>query len=278
MGRSPKIDGDNISFGGSDPNFEQEGNYTSVGGVLNAVINRNTLIPNGNGNFSYFFGDSLDGNNIAFWGLDSNFEQSGIYTSINGVINVVADTNTSIPNGTGNFDPFSFGDFSLEGDTVTFLGTGGIHSSTGGLLETVIASNTLLPDGNTKLCGFDPYISVDGDNIAFGSTVCDAITDQYLTGGIYAYLDQELVKVIEFEDSLDGKEIADALFAGSNTLDENSIAFWVRFTDGSEAIYLAQAEAVTESVPEPSSILGLSALGFLGAGTILKRIKQKQKV
>jgi hypothetical protein len=284
----PALEGDTLAFSGSrsDPEtfeFLEGAIYTSVNGVLSVVPETNTLIPPGGiGQYTFVSSPSLDGDTIAFsrseFFIDEegNFiiGQDGIYTSIGGVLNVIADTNTPILGGSSNFE--FFGDLSIEDDTVTFLASGGIYRSVGGNLDVVVESNTILPDGN-KLCGFDPFISVEGNNIVFGSIVCDPVTNAFLTGGIYAYLDENLVKVIDFEDSLDGKEVSQALFAGSNVLNKDSIAFWVRFRDGSDGIYLAQV--VPESVPEePSSILGLSALGFLGGGVMLKRIKQKQKV
>ncbi len=278
-----EIDGNTVAFSGSDLNFEQEGIYTSVEGVLNVVVDRNTPIPGGTGNFGSFFGYSLDSNNIAFWGLDSNFEQSGIYTSIDGAINVVADTNTLIPGSSSNFGAFSFSTPSIDGDTVAFRGGGydpdtfetlanGIYISQGGMLDIVADLNTFLPNSNAKFCQFDPFISLDNNNLVFGGSGCDPVTGSYLVGGIYAKFNDNLVKVIDFDDSLDGKEVSEALYTGSNALSGDSIAFWVRFTDGSDAIYLAQA------VPESSSVLGLFALGIFGAGAMLKRIKRKQEV
>jgi hypothetical protein len=278
FGDTFSLDGDNIAFSGLDSNTGQQGIYTSSGGVLNVVADTNTPIPGGSGNFGFFFGPSLDGNNIAFFGSDSNFEQQGIYTSSEGILNVIADTNTPIP-GSNNFNDFS--SLSLDNGQVAFLGgeydpntfetlQRGIYISNNGMLNVVADFNTFLPNSNAKFCQFDPFFSLDDGNVVFGASGCDPVTGDYLVGGIYAYLDGKLVKVIDFDDSLDGIEVAGGVFAGQQALSGDSIAFWVRLTDGSNAIYVAQ------SVDEPNSALGLLALGILGGGLMLKH-KQRHR-
>lgn len=272
----PSLDGDRIAFFGSDSNFEQQGIYTSVGGVLNVVADTNTPIPNGSGNFNAFFGSSLDSDQVAFSGLRFDLEtfellEAGIYTSSEGVLNVVADTNTPIPSGSGNFDFLS--DPSLDDGAVAFSGSrsdpetfetleAGIYASVGGELNVVADFNTSVPDSNAEFCQFDPFFSFNQGSVVFGGSGCDPVTGELLVGGIYTNLGGSLVKVVDFDDFLDGKEIASGLFVGDEALSGNSIPFWVRFTDGSDGIYLADLSPA-ESVPEPTSVVGLLTVGAL---------------
>ena len=82
-----------------------------------------------------------------FFGEGSN-NQRGLYLSTDGVLSIVADTNTLIPNGTGNFSDFdSVG--SLNGGNVAFLGYGsgdqvGIYLYTAGMLDKIIDANNIL--------------------------------------------------------------------------------------------------------------------------------------
>lgn len=280
----PSLDGDSIAFFGSDSNFEQQGIYTSVGGVLNVVADTNTPIPSGSGNFNGFFGSSLDSDQVVFTGLRFDLEtfellEAGIYTGVGGELNVVADTNTPIPNGSGNFDFLS--DPSLDDGAVAFSGSrsdpetfetleAGIYTSVGGELNVVADFNTSVPDSNAEFCQFDPFFSFNQGSVVFGGSGCDPVTGEFLVGGIYTDLGGSLVKVVDFDDFLDGKKIASGLFVGNEALSSNSIPFWVRFNDGSDGIYLADLSPA-ETVPEPTSVVGLLAVGALGLVSRRKR-------
>ena len=70
-----------------------------------------------------------------------------IYIKIGGKLQVVADTNTAIPSGVGNFTGFQTP--SLSNGSVAFTGFGssglsGIYTNAGGSLVTVVASGDLL--------------------------------------------------------------------------------------------------------------------------------------
>ena len=108
------------------------------------IADTNTAIPGGAGNFTNFGGrPSLSGGNVAFRGKGLGSPQGpwGIYTDIGG-LSVVADTNTAIPDGSGNFE-FFFGRPSLDGGNVAFTGFGdlqaGVYTDIGGL--SVVADN-----------------------------------------------------------------------------------------------------------------------------------------
>lgn len=88
------------------------------------VADTSTPIPGGSGNFGAFIGvPSISGGNVAFDGsVGSDGFMPGIYSNIGGSLNVVADEATPIPGGSGNFG--NFGDLSISGGNVAFLGGG----------------------------------------------------------------------------------------------------------------------------------------------------------
>jgi hypothetical protein len=118
------ISGNFVAFVGTGSNSEK-GIYTqdiNAKGIdpLGFIVDNNTSIPGGTGNFNAFGTPSLSGNIVAFLGSDSNGLQ-GIYTGgIRGALNIVADTSTLIPGRTSKFK--SFGDPVLSGNWVAFFG------------------------------------------------------------------------------------------------------------------------------------------------------------
>ncbi len=81
----------------------------------------------------------------------------------------IADTNTPIPDGSGNFT--GIGNPAISGGTVGFLGSGsgsqqGIYTGTGGTVAKIADTNTLTPNGSGNFSGFsNPAIS--GGTVAF---------------------------------------------------------------------------------------------------------------
>lgn len=144
--------------------------YTDIDNSLNVVANTNTPIPGGLGNFDFFGSSpSFDSAYVAFMG-GNFFGQQGIYTNGGGSLNVVADTNTSIPDGTGTFSYFT-GDLSFDGGNVAFLGFDafgqqGIYTTIGGSLAKVIDFSDSLDGKTISSLSFGPR-GVSGNVIAF---------------------------------------------------------------------------------------------------------------
>ncbi len=287
----PSLDNGSVAFAGFNADFEPVGIYTNIGGGLNVVADRNTPIPDDiEGNFVGFGDPSLDNGNVAFLGsgdLDGDgFEdQQGIYTNIDGVLDVVANRNTPIPGGIGNFEFLGdFGTLSLDNGNVAFGGgsfdteTGlqqqGIYTNIGGELSLIADTNTPIPDGIGNFGDF-LFLSLDNGNVAFLGE--NAGFEQV---GIYTNIGGTLAEVIAVGDLLDGKEVGDFspfdVGAGSGFgregLSGNQIVFTAAFDDGSQAIYVATA------VPEPSSVLGTLAFGAFGGGWMLRRKLRRQKL
>jgi hypothetical protein len=141
-----------------------------------------TPIPNGNGNFAALHAPSFNGSAITFGGQGSG--QAGMYFEdiVAGSLIKIADLNTPVPNGTGNFLSFLPGGPSLSGDNVVSYGAGpaeqGIYLFNRRNLGNpcrIADTNTAIPGGTGNFTGFFPLSSligpnpsVDGNNVAFG--------------------------------------------------------------------------------------------------------------
>jgi hypothetical protein len=167
------ISGNTVTFFGSGSG-SQSGIYTSTGGTLDNIVDKNTLIPDGTGHFTGFIGYTSSGSTVAF-GASGMMGQSGIYTSSGGVLTVVADRNTLIPSGTGKFTNLDTLP-SISGSTVAFEGRGsngqsGIYTSTGGTLAVVADTNTTAPGGSGTFTGFGTHPEISGNTVVFGASV-----------------------------------------------------------------------------------------------------------
>lgn len=104
--------------------FPGVGVYSTKGGVLHAVADRNTPVPGGTGlmrNFSFFL--SADEGNIAFAHSSTDFEES-ISANFDDVLQVLVDTGDLIPGAEGEpFDNhfFQFGQVALSGRNIVFF-------------------------------------------------------------------------------------------------------------------------------------------------------------
>ena len=169
---------------------------------------------------------------------------------------MVADKNTPIPGGTGNFG--SLGDPSLDGGQIAFTGrdvpgySRGLYMAAGSVVSVIADQSTPVPGGtgNFGLFG-DP--SLDGGNVAFEGR--DAGGYQI---GLFVRYDGVLLQVVGLGDMLDGKTIR-LLSMGQEALSGNQLAFRAIFSDDSQGIFIA-------TIPEPSTGLllsmGCALLGF----------------
>ena len=270
------IDDGNVSFVGHGSNT-QAGIYTNRGDSLDVFVDTNTAIPGSSGNFADFFHLSMDDDNIAFYGLAGD-DKRGLYTDLGGSLRVVADSNTPVPGGDGNFGTYGFGPPLLDGGNMAFRGWDnhekrGIYIDQGGILDVVVDTNTPVPNGTGYFQGFWSA-SLDGDNIAFQAKSEDP-------DAIYTNIGGSITKVIGVGDTVDGKQI-NGLHMSGESLSGNYLAFRAR-VDGSEAIYVAAVDTnsfpgpsppTCDPIPEPTTmyLVGFGILGLLGFG-----IRQRRK-
>ncbi len=182
----PSLSGDNLAFIGKG-NGGAQGVYARIGAISppQRIADTNTPIPGGTGNFTSFIpgnpvAPAISGDSVAFWGAGSGGAQ-GIYARVGAISppQVVADTSTPIPGGTGNFTSFVPGNPvapAISGDSVAFWGAGsgaqGIYERVGAISppQLVADTNTAIPGGTGNFTAFPSAPSISSDNVAFIGT------------------------------------------------------------------------------------------------------------
>ena len=147
------------------------------------IADGTTLIPGGGGCFTSFGTLALDGGEVAFVG--SGMSQAGVYVYSGGVLSLVADKNTAMPDRVVNFGSFS-GPVSIDNGNVAFAAGGrqggGVYTNLGGSLRAVASyAITSIPGGTGTFTGLDqPFIS--GTNVAFNGYGSDDQSGIYIEG------------------------------------------------------------------------------------------------
>jgi hypothetical protein len=237
-----------VSFYGEGPSG-QRGIYLFNGATLNKIADLNTAIPEGSGNFMGIGYPVISGNNVAFGGFGFPVQQEGIYLSNGTTLRKVADLNTAIPGGSGNFTSFSRPPV-ISGGNVAFTGVGssgqgGIYLFNGTTLVKVVDFNTPVPEGSGKFTILSPPV-ISGSNVAFGGS-----------GGSYLFNGATLTKVADSNTPI--PEGSGNFYAvGWPVISGSDLAFFGFGSLGQEGIYLAvfqpsPSTTVLVSSPNPST-------------------------
>jgi hypothetical protein len=184
----PVISGNNVAFHASGESGK-EGIYLHDGTNLSKVVDLNTPIPEGSGNFAGFYPPLISGNNVAFHGFGESEEGIYLYNGIS--LSKVVDLNTPIPEGSGNFS-FIWGLHGISGGNVVFQAfgqseQGGIYLYDGTSLSKVVDRNTPIPGGSGNFI-FAYHVGMDGRNVVFD------IGEGY---GIYLFDGTTISKVVD---------------------------------------------------------------------------------
>lgn len=133
-----------------------------------------------------------------------NNYRTGIYLASNNSLNVIADDNTPIPSGTGNFNFFHTAN--LNNGNVVFSGgrstlgetsQEGVYLQNDGSLSLIADLNTPIPDGTENFFGFNSSgIAIDNGNVAL-----IGYGKYYQAQGIYTRLGGSLSKVIDLNET-----------------------------------------------------------------------------
>jgi hypothetical protein len=188
-----------------------------------------------NGSYAVFYGEGID-------------DQPGIYIAdisspIPPPIMPVADINTAIPGGFGNFTFFSA--LASETNDVAFVGGGvdvdlinvGVYKALNVLSPTpppikVADIFTAVPNGIGNFTAFGT-VAIDP-----GTVVFEGFSEGGTRKGLYTDFDGALSKIVATGDTLGGKTVSGLCF-GPRGFSNHQAAFSVDFTDGSHAVYTA---------------------------------------
>lgn len=260
------LSGSTITFVGNPHTGSGIYTGTTAGGPLNRLVDSNTPIPNGTGNFTSANRLSDSGTTAAFAGVGTN-QQVGIYTvsTLGGPVTHLVNRTTPLPNGAGNFSNVSH--ISISNTTVVFNATGtganGIYSvpAVGGAVTVIADTNTPIPGGTGNFTGSFGVTSLNGTTVAFrgnGSNGQGGIYSASTTGG-------PVTKIVAIGDTIDGRTVNS--FGFGLTLNDGSIyAFRAGFTNGTQAVY------TFTPVPEPATgLAAAAAVTLLALGRWLTR-------
>lgn len=234
-----------------------EGIFTSSGGLVATIAETSDL-------FVRFFGPSINDRGTVAFGtlLALSSEGDGIFTSSDGSI-------ANIANDSGSFNDFgalynAFPSINNEG-TVAFgaiqtKGTG-IFIGNGGVITSIAITSISNP---FFFSGFDFIPSINNSGtvafLANLSTQPGAVGIFTLSGGV-------IDKVIATGDRLFGSTVTNLKFFREGLNDAGQVAFYASLADGTQGIFRADPE----SVSEPASALSPLRVGFLGLGLRQKR-------
>jgi hypothetical protein len=225
------ISGDSTAFigGGSG---DQLGVYVkSPQDPYRIIADLHTAIPNGTGFFTNFAptdpyrpAPTVSGSNVAFVGYGDS-GQTGVYARYStAAVTVIADLNTAIPAGTGNFtgflppNPIVPPNPIISGDAVAFMGFGsggqqGVYRFSPGdpyhPLVRLADTNTLIPSGVTNTTfGFFRSVSMDGNNVAFVAGAVSVVTSDgtYIPAqaGVYKDIGSDWQRVADLNTPVPG--------------------------------------------------------------------------
>ena len=258
------ISNGNVAFRG-EGDSEQEGIYLFNGSILSKVADLNTPIPEGSGNFIFVNVPVMDDNNIFFLGHGAS-GQVGFYL-YDGTTSVkVADLNTPIPDGSGNFTGFYHPNFRISGRNMVFRAGGsgaqfGIYLFNGTSLSKVADPNTPIPGGSGNFTNFteDPVIS--GGNVAFFG---EGSSGQ----GIYLFNGTTLSKVADQNTPIPDGSGNFTFFPTTSqiSVSGSSVVFLGNGDSGQQGIYLSNGSTLTKVVDLNTPIPGGSG-NFHGLGS-----------
>jgi hypothetical protein len=211
------------------PSIDREGNvvfcgtgmesgyglYTTAGGTLRVVADRDVPIPGLETTFAHGFrsyGASIEGGRIAFYAFTQSTELGGgVYLWKDGEVIRIADGSTSIPGGVGTFnsieDPFGFGPFShpaIDSAEVAFRASAdtprqrGIYAGAGGELREIADLETPVPGATGTFTFLSAEISIRDGKVAFRG---EGVGPRR---GIYTDLPGVLTKAADTTDPIPG--------------------------------------------------------------------------
>jgi YVTN family beta-propeller protein len=215
------------------------GIYLWNAGTITRIADLNTAIPGGTGNFTNFafFGNGIEAGRLAFRGNGAS-SQAGLYAYASGSLVKIADTNTAIPGGTGNF--ISFGTAYVDGTNYAFIAPGnssqqGIYVSNGTTLTRIADKSSVVP-GIGGTYGWSAGLGFDNGNIGFNAFITGGTNPGTALGGYTSA--GGLVTLASTATAVPG---AGSNFTGFNggppDLSGTTLAFLGQYSGGNSGIY-----------------------------------------
>ena len=242
------------------------GVYKHVDGALEVVADRNTLIPGSAEAFDHFdAGASVCDGAVLFVGYGASGSE-GIYLARDGLA-AIADTQTPIPGGSGNFAHFHW--MSHDGGTVVFRGESGTGEYAiyryDGTLSCIVDQNTLIPPYDDEPFAVFMSTAVRGGSVVFYGQAADGSP-----GGIYRLDGDGLTCVVDDSTEIpEGIGTFDANGLGGVALDvDGGVKFGGSGQEEQHGVYTSVAGQLGKLVDKNSALPGFKhqVTEFGGAG------------
>lgn len=192
----PAIDGSYIAFGGEGSPGDY-GLYLWHNGTISPVVDFKTPIPSGTGHFTGLSPfPHLSGTTVVFRGAGAT--NYGLYASIGGNLQRIADTTTIPPGQAGALSGFGYP--VISGNNIFFNGTtrtpaeSGIYRYSGGMLGIVADQHTPVPSGTLHFTALNTNLAAGGGGVAF--TWFGIAPGGMGQGGVYAYQANSLMRLV----------------------------------------------------------------------------------
>ncbi|RLJ20306.1 hypothetical protein DJ030_07305 [bacterium endosymbiont of Escarpia laminata] len=260
-----------------------------------------TPVPGGSAGekFAAFYPPSYSKNNTAFWATSTippshSFVSMGIYKYIDNKLDVVADTNTQIPKGTGTFENFGR-EVSIKDRNIAFRGSSpstsqnGIYREHQGTILAFANEDTTAPGDFRKFDNLRGPSTTEFNSLSFwgrlpeGAKILPGGGLEYfpLKEGIYSATSNIIVSLVDTDDPIpDGTGNFTAFGPESVVVDNSFTAFIGHGESNQEGLYMnahgSTWRVVDNSTPIPhgngtfSSLfapsINANQLAFVGLG------------
>ena len=214
----------------------------------------------------------ISGDNVAFFGTGANGQQ-GIYRAASsGPPTKVADLNTAIPGGTGNFTGFASAAYPptpiISGDTVAFIGTGsggqqGVYRAVPDGQQIKVADlNTAIPSATGNFTTFKS-VALDPANAANIAIIGSGAT----VSGIYVSSNGgALQRVVDTTMTLPASTATFTNFK-SVAIDPTDVAFLATASSGHDGIF-AEVRGSLFDLAEVNNVIGGKTISSLDLGPL----------
>lgn len=263
-----------VAFRGEGPGG-QVGIYTRAVAEAAPLVmryDRTTPIPGTSGTpFNDFSKPSIgQGGSVAFYGEGTG--RRGIYADVDGSLQVIADSATPMPGGTGNFD--FFGNPWLAGGEIAFRALRfagnaieeGIFAWSEGTLRRVADLSTPVPGGTGHFIGFGGTNMLLGTPAIENGIVLFKGTGSDGENGIYkAAADGTITVVADLNTPIPGGGGTFTSFAGSvsaGNIDGDAVAFVGEGVGGQDGLYLHDGTSLSVVLDRQTSVPGSTAKFF----------------
>jgi len=166
------IESGRLAFRGNGPD-SQAGIYAYSSGNLSKIVDTNTAIPGGTGNFTSFGTAYVDAMNYAFIGSGASGQQALCVTD-GTTVTRIADKASTVPDIGGTYGwssqvGFDAGNLAFWSFISGGTNPGGIVGgyTSGGGLVTLASTATAVPGAGTNFTGFTSPVDLSGTTVAF---------------------------------------------------------------------------------------------------------------